>query len=109
MSSSELQVSKRLVCIMVVVGILFTVLGTFFKILHWPLNNQLLTFGIFISGVSWIIIMADMIQQDIYNKGFWVLSMFVLPWLTPLLYLFRRNNLINFNKSAFLKDDKVRS
>ncbi|MAN27813.1 MULTISPECIES: hypothetical protein [Mesonia] len=105
MSNSELQVSKKLVCGMVIFGILFTVVGTFFKIMHFPLNGELLTFGIFISGVSWVIIMADMLQQELINKGFWILSMFILPWLIPLLYLYRRNKLIQFNASAFLKED----
>ena len=105
MSNSELQVSKKLVGGMVVAGILFILLGAFSKIMHFNFGGELLTFGLFVSGVSWVIIMADILQQELINKGFWILSMFILPWLTPLLYLFRRNHLIQFDASAFFNKD----
>ena len=105
MSNTDLRVSKKLIGGMVIAGILFILLGAIFKIMYFSLASELLTFGLFISGVSWIIVMADMLQQELYNKGFWILTMFVLPWLTPLLYLYRRNKLIQFNASAFLKED----
>lgn len=41
----------------------------------------------------WAIVIIDIFQSDIYKKGLWLFAMFVLPYLTPVFYLFQRNKL----------------
>lgn len=41
----------------------------------------------------WIILLSDMIKMKILNKTFWLISMFVMPWLAPAVYLFQRKKL----------------
>jgi hypothetical protein len=38
----------------------------------------------------WILLLLDMIKNNIFNKTFWIISMFVMPWLAPAFYLFQR-------------------
>jgi len=42
----------------------------------------------------WVIIFADIYNNKIYNKTFWVWSMFVLSTLTIFVYPFMRSRLI---------------
>lgn len=41
----------------------------------------------------WLIVIIDIFQSDIYRKGLWLFAMFILPYLTPVYYLFQRNRL----------------
>lgn len=41
----------------------------------------------------WAIVIIDIFQSDIYRKGLWLFAMFILPYLTPVYYLFQRNRL----------------
>lgn len=65
-------------------------------------NNSLLEFDniSFASGLSllllcsfWIFLLADMLREKIYNKTFWLISMLVMPYLAPAVYLFQRKKL----------------
>ncbi|MFV8224725.1 PLDc N-terminal domain-containing protein [Christiangramia aquimixticola] len=51
--------------------------------------------------IFWLIILIDMIQVQIKNKIFWILSMFLLPFFAPVVYLFRRKNLIHLENNKF--------
>lgn len=49
----------------------------------------------------WLIILLDMIKQKLFNKTFWILSMFVLPIFAPVVYLFRRKQLAKLRNNRF--------
>lgn len=50
-------------------------------------------------GVAlWIIIFADIINSRIYNKTFWIWSMFILPTMVILVYPFVKGRLISQDK-----------
>lgn len=51
--------------------------------------------------VFWLTVLFDMMKTEIYHKAFWMLSMLVLPWLTPAVYLFQRNKLGRIQTSVF--------
>jgi len=65
------------------------------EVIIWSSNTILFIF--------WLIILVDMIQRKISNKTFWILSMLLLAIFAPIVYLFRRKNLIH------LKDNKFKS
>lgn len=48
----------------------------------------------------WAIVIIDIFQSEIYRKGLWLFAMFILPYLTPVYYLFQRNRL------QFLKESE---
>tara|TARA_B100000953_G_C17962340_1_gene403403 strand:- start:7 stop:309 length:303 start_codon:yes stop_codon:yes gene_type:complete len=38
----------------------------------------------------WVIILLDMILNKLRDKTFWILSMFFIAFMAPVVYLFRR-------------------
>jgi len=54
--------------------------------------------------IFWIIVFVDMIRYKIYNKTFWILAMFLLPYLTPVFYLFQRKRLRHLQENKFTTD-----
>ena len=79
-----------LVYILLIVGIILGVLGAVNKILTY---QYLVGVGMF--AIGWIIVLFDMLKNKIYNKQFWVLSMFFVMPVTPIIYLIRRKKLIS--------------
>ncbi len=79
-----------LVYILLIVGIILGVLGVVNKILIY---QYLVGVGMF--AIGWIIVLFDMLKNKIYNKQFWVLSMFFVMPVTPIIYLIRRKKLIS--------------
>jgi len=51
--------------------------------------------------IFWLFILIDMIKQKFKNKTFWILSMFFLPFFAPVVYLFRRKNLLHLKDNMF--------
>jgi len=41
----------------------------------------------------WLVILLDMIMSTIQNKTFWILSMFLLVFFAPVVYLFQRKEI----------------
>ena len=79
-----------LVYILLIVGIILGVLGAVNKILTY---QYLVGVGMF--AIGWIIVFFDIMKNKIYNKQFWVLSMFFVMPVTPIIYLIRRKKLIS--------------
>ncbi|MCB7480969.1 PLDc N-terminal domain-containing protein [Gramella sp. ASW11-100T] len=51
--------------------------------------------------IFWLIILMDMIRNEIRDKTFWILSMIFLPFFAPIVYIFRRKNLIHLEENKF--------
>ncbi|MBZ9631181.1 PLDc N-terminal domain-containing protein [Salegentibacter sp. LM13S] len=51
--------------------------------------------------VFWLFILIDMIQQKLHNKTFWIVSMFLLPFFAPVVYLFRRKKILHLQNNMF--------
>ncbi len=51
--------------------------------------------------IFWIIVFVDMVRFKIYNKTFWILFMFLLPYLAPVIYLFQRKKLRHLYENKF--------
>lgn len=60
------------------------------------ITNYLLVSGIVFFIAAWILTFVDIKNNTVYNKPFWAVSMFVIPYLTIFVYLIRRNKLIRF-------------
>lgn len=43
---------------------------------------------------TWIVILMDISSNTVFNKKFWIMSMFILPAIAPIVYLFRRKYII---------------
>ena len=94
MENQDFRISIKIVWVLVIGNILLTFIAAFAKLRHWEFSQILLTVGIILSFSSWIIVISDITKNKIYNKTFWIISMFILPTISPLIYLIQRNKLI---------------
>ena len=82
-----------LVYILLIAGIILGVLGTVNKI-----STYYYQAGVSMFSIGWMIVFFDIMKNKIYNKQFWVLSMFFVMPVTPIIYLIRRKKLISNEK-----------
>jgi hypothetical protein len=75
--------------------------GTFLNL--FDNKTFFLTVGFSTYLYLWLIIFTDISAQRVYNKTFWIISLFILPYFTIIVYLFRRNKLIAFGEKIFEK------
>lgn len=94
MNNQDFKISFKTVWFLVVGNILLTVFGAFAKIQHWNYSQILLTIGLMLFFSSWVIILSDMVKNKIYNKTFWIITMFIMPSIATIFYMIQRNKLI---------------
>ena len=94
MKNQDFRINNMTVWILVIGNFLLSIFGTYAKIHHWSFSQNLLTICLILFFMTWIIIISDMIKNKISNKPFWIISMFILPTISPIFYLIQRNILI---------------
>ena len=94
MKTQEFKVSFSTVWFLAIGNLLLPIVGALAKIMHWEHSQILLTAGLMIFFSTWIIILSDMVKNKIYNKTFWIISMFIIPTLAAVFYLVQRKKLI---------------
>ncbi len=100
-NSNILKVNPRLLKIVAVLQ--FLLLG-FFYYSQWQQISlpSILTYTVFFVFLfAWLLVLADLLQQRIYQKWFWYLGLFTLPFLAILLYAFQRNSLLRLENNKF--------
>lgn len=98
MNNQDFKISFKTVWFLVVGNVLLTVSGAFAKIQHWEYSQFFLTVGLMLFFSAWIIILSDMVKNKIYNKTFWILTMFIMLPIAPIFYMIQRNKLIRFGQ-----------
>ncbi len=98
MNNQDFKISFKTVWFLVVGNILLTVLGAFAKIQHWEYSQILLTIGLMLFFSTWVIILSDMVKNKIYNKTFWIMTMFIMPSIATIFYMIQRNKLIRIGE-----------
>ncbi|MFZ4724683.1 MAG: hypothetical protein ACOYMD_04490 [Paludibacter sp.] len=96
MENQDFKIDIKIVWILAICNVLLNCVGVLFLIQHWELSPTLTTVSFIVFFVTWIIVISDMTKNKIYNKSFWITSMFVLPSITAIFYLIRKDNLIKF-------------
>ena len=94
MESQDFKIGIKTVWVFVIGNFILTTIGAFAKIQHWGFSQILLTVGIILFFSTWIIVISDMTKSKVHNKTFWIMSMFIIPTISPLIYLIQRNKLI---------------
>lgn len=98
MNNQDFKISFKTIWFLVVGNILLTVVGAFAKIQHWDYSQILLTIGLMFFFSTWVIILSDMLKNKIYNKTFWIMTMFIMPSIATIFYMFQRNKLIRLGQ-----------
>jgi len=94
MENQDFKVSIKTVWGLVIGNLIFTIVGAFAQIQHWEFSQLLLTICLIFFFSTFIIILSDILKNKVYNKTFWVISMFILPSISPIFYILRRSKLI---------------
>jgi hypothetical protein len=93
MKNQDFKISVKIVWLIVVADLLMTILGTLARIQNWEYSQIFQTVGLMLLFATWVIVLSDMAKNRIFNKEFWIISMFILPTISPLFYLIQRNKL----------------
>ncbi len=94
MENQDFKISIKTIWVLVIGNGLLIFVALFTKLMHWELSQVLLIAGLMLFLLTWVIIFTDMLKHNIYNKSFWVSSMFCVPYFSSILYLVQRNKLI---------------
>jgi hypothetical protein len=79
--------------ILVICHMSFISAGMVFKLFHWELWLPLLFIGVLSMFASWTVLFIEILRNRFSNKTLWILSMFVLPSVSPVIYLMRREKI----------------
>lgn len=58
---------------------------------------------LFLTGF-WLALLLDMINTRIFNKTFWLMSMLILPFIAPAIYLLQRKKLQHLKTTPFTRE-----
>ena len=74
--------------------ILFSLFGIFTKFIYWGSSPTFIaTSSLLFLGI-WIIVLYDLLKNNVYNKVFWLISLFLIPMISVFFYLIKRNKMI---------------
>jgi len=90
----DFKLNPKIVWILVIGNILFAIFSVIFKMKHLGFESLFLIIAITLFFSSWIIIVGDMAKQNIYNKTFWIMSMFIISPIASVSYLIMRDKLL---------------
>ena len=98
MKNQDFKIDIKTIWFLVIGNFLLTVLGGIAKIQHWEYSQFFLTAGLMLFFSTWIIILSDMVKNKIHNKTFWILTMFIMPFISTIFYLIQRNKLMRLGQ-----------
>jgi predicted membrane channel-forming protein YqfA (hemolysin III family) len=84
--------------ILVICHLSFISVGIVFKLFHWELWQPFLFVGVLSMITSWTVIFIEILRNRFSNRFIWILSMFVLPSVSPVVYLMRREKIHGFSE-----------
>ncbi len=94
MENNDFKISIKTVWVLAIGNILLTIVCALAQKQHYEFSQLLLTGGLIIFFSTWLIVISDMLNNKIYNKKFWIISMFTLPHISSIFYLIQRDKLI---------------
>ncbi len=104
MKGNVFTLNTIVVWVLVTGSLLLSILGGLAKIYSWSFFPFYVTSGLMLLFASWVIIFSDMVRNKIYNKPFWLLTMFTLPHLAVLFYMIQREKLIRLGNTLGKKE-----
>ena len=94
MIGKKLPIPKNRLLIMLCFNIGVLIYGVITKIYNLDFSDFLYGAAVTVFLVTWIIVLVDIIRNKVYNKIFWLLSMFIIPHISSLFYIIQREKLI---------------
>ena len=100
MKNQDFKISVKTIWGLVIGNFLLTIAGVLAKIQQWDFSHFILTATLVITLTTWVIVLSDMFKNKIYNKTFWIFSMFIIPSIATVFYLFQRNKLMRLGQNG---------
>ena len=98
MGNKDFEIGIKTIWVVVIGNLLFTIAGAFAKIEHWEYSQLLLAISLLFFVSTFVIIIRDIYKNKVHDKTFWIMSMFILPSISPFLYITRRNKMIKLRR-----------
>ena len=103
---NDFLIGKKLLWVYLILSVLLVLFGFYSNIQNHEWTSFMISSGITLFVIVWLVILLDMIKHNIYNKIFWIISMFILGAITPYFYLIMRSKLISLGNKV-MKNDKL--
>jgi len=94
MKNEQFIYNPKIIWIYLITSYLLLLTGFFTKLQGWEILQDALVGGRILFFLTWLIIMVDIVKTPIFNKTFWVISIFIIPPIASLFYMILRNRLI---------------
>ena len=89
----DFTISRTTIWLLALSNLVITITGITLRLNDAHIHDSFIYLGATLSLTTWVIIVRDMIFNTIYNKRFWIISMFILPHVSAVIYLFQRDRL----------------
>lgn len=98
MKNKEFNLSTKTVWILLLGAFLLMPLAFLTTMQEWPVTSFFRTLGSMFFFAAWVILLNDMIKNNIYNKPFWIATLFIIPPISAFFYLLRREALLRLGQ-----------
>lgn len=94
----EATFNKPLVILLLIAGMLFSVVGATFKIMHYPYEMTFLIAGLVATFALQLYIIIDVVKNKLSAKWILIIALLFFSTITSIYYLLRRDDLIKETK-----------
>lgn len=102
---NNFKVNPKKLWLAVIASYMFTILFGYTSFYEIEYSDFLKGVGIGSIISTAVLLFSDIINHNVYNKKFWILSLFIFIPITPLVYMIRRDKLIYLgNKNKYQTD-----
>ena len=98
MENQDFEIGIKATWFLVIGNPLFTIAGTFAKIEHWEYSQVILSIGLIFYLSTLVIMVRDINRSKIRDKELWIMFMFIVPYISPILYITRRTKMIKLRR-----------
>jgi len=98
MENQDFEIGIKTIWFVVIGSVLFTIAGAFARFKQWEYSNVILIVSLIFYMTTLVIMIRDINRSKIRDKGFWIMFMFIVPYISPILYLTRRTKMIKLRR-----------
>ncbi len=98
------RINKSFVWILIFISIFALIEAVYINFFNE--KTAFFSIGIISFLYLFFIILSDILSHTVYNKTFWIISLFILSYPTIIVYLIRREHLIKFGEKMLQKQNR---
>jgi hypothetical protein len=94
LKSTDFNISATIMWLLVILSTTLVILCAFATVGHWENLSLLFVAGAVSHLITWLLVLNDIVKHHVFNKTFWIISMVALPTLALVVYMIRRNKIL---------------